>query len=107
VFRLPIYEYECEKCKKRFEVIQKMSDPPLTTCSDCSGKLNKLVSSPAGLLFKGSGWYVNDYAKKNGPSASDAKEKGESKPAASGESTKKEAPKEAPSESKSSSKDNQ
>ena len=104
---MPIYEYECEKCKKRFEVIQKMSDPPLVTCSDCSGKLNKLVSSPAGLLFKGSGWYVNDYAKKNGQPASETKEKGETKPAVSGESTKKETPKEAPSESKPSSKDNQ
>lgn len=87
---MPIYEYECESCKKRFEVIQKMSDPPLVTCSECSGKLHKLVSSPAGLRFKGSGWYINDYAKKNGQTAPDTKEKGESKPAASGESTKKE-----------------
>jgi putative FmdB family regulatory protein len=89
---LPIYEYECEGCKKRFEVLQKMSDAPLVTCSDCSGKLHKLVSSPAGLLFKGSGWYVTDYAKKNNSAASDTKTTGETKPATSGESTKKEAP---------------
>lgn len=91
MFRLPIYEYECEGCKKRFEVLQKMSDPPLATCSACSGKLHKLVSSPAGLLFKGSGWYVTDYAKKNGHAPSDTKAKDEAKPATSGESAKKEA----------------
>jgi putative FmdB family regulatory protein len=102
---LPIYEYECEACKKRFEVIQKMSDPPLATCSDCSGKLHKLVSSPAGLLFKGSGWYVNDYAKKNGQASSDTKAKGETKPA-SGETSKGETTKkETPSESKPPAKD--
>jgi len=101
VFGLPIYEYECEACKKRFEVIQKMSDAPLAACSACSGKLHKLVSSPAGLLFKGSGWYVNDYAKKKSPGASDSNAKGETKPAASGESPKKEST----SESKPPSKD--
>jgi len=93
---LPIYEYECEACKKRFEVIQKMSDPPLAVCSECSGKLNKLVSSPAGLQFKGSGWYVNDYAKKNGQPSSDKKPKGDGPPAASGETKKEAAPESKP-----------
>ena len=65
---MPIYEYECEQCKTRVEVLQKRSDPPLETCSSCGGKVQKMVSSPAGLLFKGSGWYVTDYAKKNGKS---------------------------------------
>ncbi|MDC4223331.1 MAG: hypothetical protein MPW15_03545 [Candidatus Manganitrophus sp.] len=60
---MPIYEYECEQCKTRVEVLQKLSDPPLETCSSCGGKVQKMVSSPAGLLFKGSGWYVTDYAK--------------------------------------------
>lgn len=101
---MPIYEYECEACKKRFEVIQKMSDPPLAVCSECSGKLHKLVSSPAGLQFKGSGWYVTDYAKKNGQAPSEKKPKGDSQPAASGE-TKGETKKEAAPESKPPAKD--
>lgn len=63
---MPIYEYECEQCKKRIEVIQKLSDAPLEICSSCGGKVHKMVSSPAGLHFKGSGWYITDYAKKNG-----------------------------------------
>lgn len=62
---MPIYEYECEKCKDRFEVMQRMSDPPVTACSHCKGKVHKVISSPSGLVFKGSGWYITDYARKN------------------------------------------
>jgi len=60
---LPLYEYECKKCGKRFEKICKFSDPPLTKCENCGGKLEQLLSSPA-IQFKGSGWYVTDYARK-------------------------------------------
>ncbi len=61
---LPLYEYECKKCGRRMEKIRKFSDPPLTTCESCGGELEQLLSSPA-IRFKGSGWYVNDYAKKS------------------------------------------
>ncbi|HXW06090.1 MAG TPA: FmdB family zinc ribbon protein [Vicinamibacterales bacterium] len=60
---MPLYEYECEACRQRFERIQKFSDPPIETCPACSGKVQKLLSSPA-IQFKGSGWYITDYAKK-------------------------------------------
>jgi putative FmdB family regulatory protein len=60
---VPIYEYECRKCGHRFEVIQKISDPPVKKCEKCKkGKPEKLISSPA-IQFKGTGWYVTDYAK--------------------------------------------
>jgi putative FmdB family regulatory protein len=61
---LPLYEYECIKCGRRVEKIQKFSDPPLTTCESCGGELQRLLSSPA-IQFKGSGWYVTDYARKS------------------------------------------
>lgn len=87
---MPIYEYECKSCSERIEVLQKMSDPPLTSCSVCKGRLHRIVSA-SGLIFKGSGFYINDYArnKKDGPS----KAEGEKKTAASsGEKPKKETP---------------
>ena len=59
---MPLYEYECESCNHRFEKIVKYSDPPLDTCPKCGkGPVRKLFSSPA-IQFKGSGWYVTDYA---------------------------------------------
>lgn len=61
---MPLYEYECKKCRRRVEKIQKYSDPILTICESCGGKLERLLSSPA-IRFKGSGFYVNDYAKKS------------------------------------------
>ena len=60
---MPIYEYECEKCGKTIEVIQKMSDKPLKKHDGCGGALTKLISA-AGFQFKGTGWYVTDYARK-------------------------------------------
>ena len=60
---MPIYEYECHKCGRHLEALQTVSEPPLTTCPDCKGKLKKLLSAPA-FQFKGSGWYVTDYAGK-------------------------------------------
>jgi putative FmdB family regulatory protein len=60
---MPIYEYECQKCGKTFEVLQKMSDKPLKKHEGCGGSLTKLISA-AGFQFKGTGWYVTDYARK-------------------------------------------
>ena len=60
---MPLYEYECDDCGHRFERIRKFSDPPLTACPACAGRVRKLVSSPA-IQFKGTGWYVTDYARK-------------------------------------------
>src|ERR1044071_7974834 len=60
---MPIYEYSCQKCGKTIEAIQKMSDKPLKTHAGCGGKLTKLISA-AGFQFKGTGWYVTDYARK-------------------------------------------
>jgi len=61
---MPLYEYECESCHHRFERIQKFSDPLADTCPKCSGKVHKLLSSPA-FQFKGTGWYITDYPKKS------------------------------------------
>lgn len=66
---MPLYEYKCKKCGRRVEKIRKFSDPPLTICESCGGKLDQLLSSPA-IRFKGSGWYVNDYAKKSSDASS-------------------------------------
>ena len=59
---MPLYEYECDVCQHRFEVIQKFSDAPVQACPKCSGAVHKLLSSPA-IQFKGSGWYITDYAR--------------------------------------------
>src|SRR5437762_13932452 len=60
---MPLHEYECDVCGRRFEKIQKFSDPPIEVCPTCGGHVHKLISSPA-FQFKGSGWYVTDYARK-------------------------------------------
>jgi putative FmdB family regulatory protein len=73
---MPLYEYQCDACEARFERIQKFSDPPVEVCPSCGGTVKKLPSSPA-IQFKGSGWYITDYAKKSGA---------DNKPAASKES---------------------
>ena len=75
---MPLYEYECKKCRHRFERIQKFSDPMVKKCPDCGGKVEQMISAPA-VQFKGSGWYVTDYAKRSGSSSSsDPGEKSES-----------------------------
>jgi putative FmdB family regulatory protein len=62
---VPLYEYKCDACGRRFEVIQKFSDAPVDVCKECGkGPVHRLLSSPA-IQFKGSGWYITDYAKKN------------------------------------------
>lgn len=60
---MPLYEYECSKCGHAFEAVQKAGAAPLKKCPKCEGPLRKLLSAPA-IHFKGSGWYVTDYAKK-------------------------------------------
>ena len=74
---MPLYEYQCPK-DGTFEKIRKFSDPPLTACPTCGGPIEKLVSAPA-IQFKGTGWYITDYARKSGggESAKDKKEKKE------------------------------
>jgi putative FmdB family regulatory protein len=62
---MPIYEYACEECKKQFEIMQKITDAPLTACPDCKGSLRKMISSTS-FVLKGTGWYVTDYASKKG-----------------------------------------
>jgi putative FmdB family regulatory protein len=59
---VPLYEYQCKKCHSLTERIQKFSDPPLTVCPHCGGEVEQLISAPT-VQFKGSGWYVTDYAK--------------------------------------------
>lgn len=67
---MPLYEYQCEACGERFEVIQKFSDPPADSCRKCGkGPVQRLLSSPA-IQFKGSGWYITDYAQKGKSSES-------------------------------------
>jgi putative FmdB family regulatory protein len=58
---MPTYEYECLKCGKRFEQFQSIHDPPRRRCPECRGKVRRLVGSGAGVIFKGSGFYVTDY----------------------------------------------
>jgi putative FmdB family regulatory protein len=90
---MPLYEYECAKCGHRFEKIQKFSDPMVKKCPKCGGKVAQMISAPA-VQFKGSGWYVTDYAKKSGTSASSS----------DGESAAKDSSKESGKDSKESAK---
>ena len=86
---MPLYEYQCDACGRRFEKIQKFSDAPLEVCALCGkGPIHKLMSSPA-IQFKGSGWYITDYAKKGSAAAgetSSSSSSSESKPAEKTES---------------------
>src|ERR1700674_2764486 len=76
---MPLYEYECEACAHRFERIRKFSDPPVDVCPKCGKKkLRKLVSSPA-IQFKGSGFYINDYARKGAKGEDSSKDTDSSK----------------------------
>src|ERR1043165_9150470 len=95
---MPIYEYECRKCKAHTEAFQKVSDKPLTKCPKCGGRLEKRISAPA-IQFKGSGWYVTDYAGK-GKATKDSEASSETKT----EKTDKKAAKESSSTKKASDK---
>ena len=75
---MPTYEYECQKCGYHFERFQNMSDKPLQRCPECKGKVKRLIGTGAGLLFKGSGFYITDYRSdnyKNGAKAETSKAK--------------------------------
>ena len=90
---MPLYEYRCETCSAVFEVIQKFSDTPLSIHEGCGGHVERLISAAA-LQFKGTGWYVTDYGRKNGKSGSHAsKPAGENGTAAKTESKDKPASK--------------
>lgn len=69
---MPLYEYQCLSCGKRTELLQRMSDAPLATCPQCGGEVKKLISAPA-VQFKGTGWYVTDYAGKKGGGGTSSK----------------------------------
>ena len=75
---MPLYEYQCKKCGHRFEKIQKFSDLPVKKCPECGGPVEQTISAPA-VQFKGSGWYVTDYAKKSPASDGGSKDAKESK----------------------------
>jgi len=75
---MPIYEYLCKKCHHRFERIQKFSDPHVKKCPECGGAVGLVLSAPA-VRFKGSGWYVTDYAKKSATASGDSASKAEPK----------------------------
>jgi putative FmdB family regulatory protein len=87
---MPLYEYRCTQCFRRVEVIQKVGDPPLEKCRVCGGAMKKVISSPA-IQFKGTGWYITDYARKSSPSRSESKKDkpGEEKAASVGDSSEK------------------
>ena len=111
---MPLYEYQCSKCKHRFERIRKFSDRPINKCPECGSKVEQLISAAA-VQFKGSGWYVTDYAKTSSSGSSDSgssdsgsaaklveKDSGSKDPKDS--STKGDSPSDSKSESKSQSK---
>ena len=98
---MPIYEYECKKCHHRFEKIQKFSDPHVKKCPECGGPIEQVVTAPA-VQFKGSGWYVTDYARKSGTVGSSSSLSGES---SNGDSAKSESSKSESSKNESSSAD--
>lgn len=76
---VPLYEYECNSCGRRTEVIQRVGAPPLGPCDECGGEMVRLLSAPS-FQFKGTGWYVTDYAKKSGSSGGESSSKtGETK----------------------------
>ncbi len=99
---MPLYEYQCPKCG-RFELIRKFADTPLTTCPTCGAEVQKLLSAPA-IQFKGTGWYITDYARKSsggegkkdgsGGKEGGAKEGGEAKESAGKDAGSKESAKE-------------
>jgi putative FmdB family regulatory protein len=75
---MPLYEYQCKKCHHRFERIQKFSDPLVKKCPECGGPVEQIISAPA-VQFKGSGWYVTDYARKSSSPASSGDDSGATK----------------------------
>ncbi len=87
---MPTYEYECNQCGATFEAFQSMKDEPLTTCQVCSaeGSVKRLIGAGAGLIFKGSGFYITDY-KNNGANGKAGTGEGKSETKADGKSESK------------------
>src|SRR4030095_15040100 len=101
---MPLYEYQCLQCGKRTEILQRHGEAPLAVCPQCGGEVKKLISSPA-FQFKGSGWYVTDYAGKGKEAGAESKSEGKAEAKSetkTGEGAKAEKPKEAAAEKKSS-----
>ncbi len=90
---MPIYEYECTKCGNKTEAWQKFSDPPLTECNLCSGRMKKVMSQNS-FHLKGSGWYVSDYASGHSGSAPSKENSDESSASKKGDEVTKDKPKE-------------
>ncbi|HEY1239315.1 MAG TPA: FmdB family zinc ribbon protein [Bryobacteraceae bacterium] len=82
---MPLYEYACQRCGKTFELMQKFSDAPVTIHEGCGGAVERLISAPA-LQFKGSGWYITDYARNGKDSGSGSKSKPDTKTESKAES---------------------
>ncbi len=108
---MPLYEYQCEKCGHRFEKIQKFSDKMVKKCPECGGPVEQMISAPA-VQFKGSGWYVTDYANKSHATASDGggsdakkEEKSKSEDSSKTDSSKESSAKETSSKGNSSKED--
>lgn len=118
---MPLYEYKCKKCGHQFEKIQKYSDRMVKKCPDCGGRVEQTITAPA-VQFKGTGWYVTDYAKKSGglsssdggskdskkddkPKSDSGAKEGSSKESSSKESSSKESSSSSSSSQESSSKD--
>ncbi len=78
---MPVYQYRCTACREVHEELQKVSDPPLTECPKCHGTLQKIIA-PVGIIFKGSGWHINDYKSGGAAAPGEEKPKSEDKPAA-------------------------
>jgi len=100
---LPLYEYECPK-DGTFELVRKFSDAPLERCPTCGGPIEKLASAPA-IQFKGTGWYVTDYARKSSGVEGGKEAKDKAKDKAGAKESSKESPSSSSSESKSSTSD--
>jgi putative FmdB family regulatory protein len=89
---MPTYEYKCSKCAHTFELFQSMTDAPRKRCPECGGKVERLISGGAGLLFKGSGFYITDYRSESYRSAAKADQPAAAKTASGGqEKTRKKA----------------
>ena len=99
---MPLYEYECQKCGHRFEKIQKFSDKMVKKCPECGSKVEQMISAPA-VQFKGSGWYVTDYANKShAPSEGSADSKKDEKSKSDGSAKESSSDKQSSSKEKSS-----
>jgi len=75
---MPIYEYECQKCNHKFQLRQNFNDPAETVCPNCQGDVRRVIT-PSAIQFKGTGWYITDYARKNSPSAGSPEKPAEAK----------------------------